>query len=83
MNEISKEHKYYIQDSCHPPSCTKNIPFSLCLRIVRICSKPENREKQFLKLKELLENRGYSGKTVGRAIERARGIPAMYLSGGC
>ena len=66
---------YLLPSSCHPPSCTKNIPFSLCLRIVRICSKPENREKQFLKLKELLENRGYSGKTVDRAIERARGIP--------
>ena len=66
---------YLLPSSCHPPTCTKNIPFSLCLRIVRICSKTENREVQFLKLKELLENRGYSGKTVDRAIERARGIP--------
>ena len=49
---------YLLPSSCHPPACTKNIPFSLCLRIVRICSKPEDREKQFLKLKELMENRG-------------------------
>ena len=66
---------YLLPTSCHPPSCTKNIPFSLCLRIVRICSKPENREKQFLNLKELMENRGYSEMTINRAIDRARGIP--------
>ena len=35
---------YLLPSSCHPPSCTKNIPFSLCLRIVRICSKTEYRE---------------------------------------
>ena len=34
---------YLLPSSCHPPSCTKNI--------VRICSKPEYREKQFLNLK--------------------------------
>ena len=66
---------YLLPSSCHPPSCTKNIPFSLCLRIVRICSKPEYREKQFLKLKELMESRGYSEGTINSAIDRARGIP--------
>ena len=66
---------YLLPTSCHPPSCTKNIPFSLCLRIVRICSKPEYREEQFLKLKELLENRGYSERTINAAIDRARRIP--------
>ena len=49
---------YLLPSSCHPPACTKNIPFSLCLRIVRICTKPEDRERQFLKLKELKESRG-------------------------
>ena len=66
---------YLLPTSCHPPSCTNNIPFSLCLRIVRICSKPEYREEQFLKLKELLENRGYSERTINAAIDRARQIP--------
>ena len=66
---------YLLPTSCHPPSCTNNIPFSLCLRIVRICSKPEYREEQFLKLKELLENRGYSERTINAAIDRARRIP--------
>ena len=49
---------YLLPSSCHPPSCTKNIPFSLCLKIVRICSKPEYRERQFSNLKELMESRG-------------------------
>ena len=66
---------YLLPSSCHPPSCTKNIPFSLCLRIVRICSKSEYRENQFLKLKVLMENRGYSQRTIDSAIDRAREIP--------
>ena len=66
---------YLLPSSCHPPSCTKNIPFSLSLRIVRICSKPEYREEQFLNLKELMVNRGYSERTLLAAIDRARRIP--------
>ena len=66
---------YLLPSSCHPPACTNNIPFSLCLRIVRICSKPEDREKQFLKLKDLMESRGYSERIITAAIERAREIP--------
>ena len=66
---------YLLPSSCHPPHCTKNIPFSLCLRIVRICSKPEDREKQFSNLKTLMESRGYSEMTINRGIDRARRIP--------
>ena len=66
---------YLLPTSCHPPSVTKNIPFSLCLRIVRICSKPEYREEQFMELTKLMVSRGYSERTLNAAIERARGIP--------
>ena len=66
---------YLLPTSCHPPTVTQNIPFSLCLRIVRICSTFERRECQFQKLKELLINRGYSERTINSAIDRARGIP--------
>ena len=66
---------YLLPTSCHPPTVTKNIPFSLCLRIVRICSTFESRENQFLNLKKLLTSRGYSERTVDSAIDRARGIP--------
>ena len=66
---------YLLPSSCHPPTCTKNIPYSLCLRIVRICSKVEDREKQFIKLKELMKSRGYSEIMLNSAIERARNVP--------
>ena len=66
---------YLLPSSCHPPACSKNIPFSLCLRIVRICSKPENREKQFSNLKKLLLKREYLERTIDAAIDRARQIP--------
>ena len=66
---------YLLPTSCHPASVTKNIPFSLCLRIVRICSKTEYRDKQLLKLKELMLSRGYSDRMIDSAIERARTIP--------
>ena len=66
---------YLLPSSCHPPTCTKNIPYSLCLRIVRICSKTEDREKQFIKLKELMISRGYSELMINSAIERARNVP--------
>ena len=66
---------YLLPSSCHPPSCTKNIPFSLCLRIVRMCSKPEYREKQFLNLKKLMESRDYSERTINASIARARAMP--------
>ena len=66
---------YLLPSSCHPPTVTKNIPFSLCLRIVRICSKPEQREEQFTKLKELMMSRGYSERMLSSAIDRARRIP--------
>ena len=37
--------QYLLTSSCHPVQCTKNMPFSLALRIVRICS--ENKTSNF------------------------------------
>ena len=66
---------YLMLDSCHPPACQDNIPFSLAMRINRICSLPESRESRFNELKELLLNRGYRNGMVDTAIARARAIP--------
>ena len=54
---------------------TKAIPMSLGLRIVRICSDPEKRDKRLKELKELLFERGYSESMVDSALERAKKIP--------
>ena len=61
--------------SCHPNQTTLNIPFSLALRIVRICSVEEQREQRFLELKYFLLDREYKPGLVDSAINRARAIP--------
>ena len=66
---------YLLLTSCHPIGCTKNIPFSLALRIVRICTNEKVREKRFLELKQLLLNRGYPTHLIDSALEKARSIP--------
>ena len=43
--------QYLLTSSCHPIQTTLNIPFSLALRIVRICAVEEEREQRFLELK--------------------------------
>ena len=75
--------QYLLTDSCHSMTCIKNVPFSLALRIVRICSKPEHRENRFSELKNLLTVRGYSVRLIDSAIQRARSIPrkvSLYKS---
>ena len=54
---------------------TTNIPFSLALRIVRICSLPEARDKRLLELKQMLVDRGYKNNIINNAIEKAKCIP--------
>jgi hypothetical protein len=67
--------QYLLPSSCHSKGVTKNIPFSLGLRIIRICSQPEKRDLRLEELKELLLIRGYSLGLVQSALDRARAIP--------
>ena len=67
--------QYLLTSSCHPAHVTDNIPFSLALRIVRICTKSSDREKRFSELKTMLLARNYKNKIIDAAIERARNIP--------
>ena len=67
--------QYLLPSSCHPSHVTQNIPFSLALMIVRICTYTTDREKRFSELKDLLISRDYKPKIVDSAIERARKIP--------
>ena len=52
---------------------TKSIPFSLSLRIVRICTNPDTRDTRLQELKTLLTDRNYSPFLLDLAI--ARSIP--------
>ena len=51
------------------------IPFSLSLRIVRICINQDKREQRLSKLKSLLLERGYQETKIDASINRARAIP--------
>ena len=51
--------QYLLTSSCHSSHVTDNIPFSLALRIVRICLLPADRDKRLRELKELLLVRNY------------------------
>ena len=79
MNDLYRKetdrNQYLLPSSCHPTHVTQNIPFSLALRIVRICTFSTDREKRFSELKDLLISRDYKSKIIDSAIERARNIP--------
>ena len=71
----SDRNQYLLPTSCHSKHTTRAIPYSLSLRIVRICIDPHNREKRFQELKMKLIERGYQEKVIDSAINKARKVP--------
>ena len=71
----SDKNQYLLTSSCHPAEVTKNVPFSLALRINRICSDPSDTEKAYNELKGMLIRRQYPEKIIDEAITRSRAIP--------
>ena len=67
--------QYLLTSSCSPATGTENIPYSLALRIVRICPELEAKEARFKELTEFLLARSYRPSLVDAAINRARTIP--------
>ena len=63
--------QYLLPSSCHPAHTTRNIPYSLCYRLVRICSERSSLIKRLDELKELLTNREYPAQIIENAIQRA------------
>ena len=59
--------QYLLTTSCYPATCVENIPYSLALRITRICTEKNTREKRYCELKELLMNRDYNASLVDAA----------------
>ena len=66
------KHQYLLPSSCHPEHCCKNIPYSLALRIRRICTQEETFDKRSRELSQHLQNRGYSNTNIEKAVSRAR-----------
>ena len=71
----SDRNQYLLPSSCHPPHCHQNIPFSLALRIIRICSKETERDLRLSELKEMLIARDYKKSLINAAIQKALRIP--------
>ena len=67
--------QYLLPSSCHPSHVTKNIPYSLALRLVRICSQPSDLQKRLAELKTLLQSREYPNIVIENAISRASAVP--------
>ena len=63
--------QYLLPSSCHPSHIFNNIPYSLALRLVRICSTNETLNLRFKELETMLLSRNYNKNVISAAIERA------------
>ena len=68
-------HQYHLHTSCHPSHIKKSIPFSLALRIRRICSTTEKFQQRTNELLEFLCKRGHRRQYVQSQISKAFQIP--------
>ena len=68
---------YLLPSSCHPAHTTASIPYSLALRIIRICSREEDRDRRLEELKTMLLDRDYKLGIVNAAIRKAKAIPRL------
>lgn len=66
--------QYLLPTSCHPSHVCKNIPYSLALRLVRICSDHQNLLQRLNELKKMLISRQYNENIINSAIQRALSI---------
>ena len=75
FNKPTDKHNYLLPSSCHPPHCTRNIPYSQALRIKRICSSETDFAIRTNELSGHLRNRQYFRGSVENAIKKAKDIP--------
>ena len=67
-------HQYLLSTSAHPKHTKKSIPYSLALRLRRICSDDTTFKKRTDELLTYLTNRGYRRKHVRNEIRKASKI---------
>ena len=63
--------QYLLPSSNHPNHIFKNVPYSLALRLIRICSNKETLGRRLSELREILLTRNYNKNVVNAAIEKA------------
>ena len=69
------EHQHLLHSSCYPLHTKKVIPFSLALRLRRICSTDATFNARAAQLTTYLLKRGYNRNFVIKQIRRAADIP--------
>ena len=60
--------QYLLPSSCHPSHVFNHIPYSLALRLVRICSNRDSLLQRMDELKEMLISRAYNKNIITAAI---------------
>ena len=70
-----KKCSYLKTSSCHPNHITENIPYSLALRLKRICSDNTDFLNQLEILRTNLLSRGYKNNYITKAYDRVKPIP--------
>ncbi len=62
--------QYLLPSSCHPAHTFKSVPYSLAMRLVRICSDKNDLKKRFTELEEMLRSRQYNKNIVKKPLRR-------------
>ena len=73
------KHRYLLLSSFHPKHYIQNIPYSLALRIRRICSRECDFQVRANKLSKQLQSRGYSITSITSAISKANAAQRKEL----
>ena len=68
------KHQYLLISSCHPTHTKRSIPYSLALRLRRICSDNYTYKQRCKELMDFLVNRGYELNFLKTQIRRASDI---------
>ena len=68
------KHQYLLQSSCHPLHTKRAIPFSLALRLRRICSSDESFTLRANELIQYLNDCGYNLSFLRKEIQRVHAI---------
>ena len=63
---------YLSPASCHPNHITKNIPYSLAYRLLRICSDPRDFSHHLRILRKKLVQRGYRPNVITAAFDKLK-----------
>ena len=73
--KTSDTHQYLLSSSCHPHHTKRSIPYSLALRLLRICSDDTAFHKRCDEITEHLKKRTYKEKQIQHEINKAKRVP--------